>query len=371
MDEEEYQYLHHKPYERSRGNRPLFLDHYTAMNLIQTMDVIPGGRVLEVGSGPGWLSEILMMLGFEVDAVEPSEKMIEIAEARLSGALNHYRVADPPSVTFHCITLEEAEFDDDVFDGILFFDSLHHIVNENKAIEKSYRYLREGGVLGISEGAWIPGDIDQANTLDDEMRRFGTLENPLTKEYLDFLLVQAGFVRITRYHSINGFFPLDQQQRSIASAAQLPAANTNNLTAIKPPSVAGPTTRDCRALTRAEITILKETWDDESGNVSLTARFVNLGETTWLQQQPRSGGVTIALRSGAPGSDSYLEAIQRHQFPKTVSPDDQVTVDLAYNVPVGSKGKVWHLDLVNEGLFWFSERGSKAATVGLCIRNLD
>ena len=34
------------------------------------------GRVLEVGSGPGWVTEMLMGLGFEVDAVEPSASMI-------------------------------------------------------------------------------------------------------------------------------------------------------------------------------------------------------------------------------------------------------------------------------------------------------
>jgi 2-polyprenyl-3-methyl-5-hydroxy-6-metoxy-1,4-benzoquinol methylase len=365
MDEGEQLWLYSKPYDRAPGNFGYFQEQYTAMNLIRAMDVMPGGRILEVGSGPGWISEILMLLGFEVDAIEPSEKMIEVAEARLSGARSHYRATNPPRVSFHCCTLEEADFEEGTFDGVLFYDALHHVVDEQKGINSFFRFLRQGGVIGISEWAWIPGDEEQEATLEDEMKRFGTLENPLTREYLDDLLEQAGFVGVTRYHSINGFIALDQEGCGVASLAQHPAPRTNNLTARKPSSVAGPTTQDYRAVTRARVVILEESWNDEDGEVSLTVRLENLGETTWLQRQTRCGWVAIALRSGVPGSEGYLEAAQRHQIPEPVPPKGNVTVHLAYEVPAGTRARTWHVDLVNEGLFWFSECGTEPAEVGL------
>jgi SAM-dependent methyltransferase len=366
MDEGDRLWQLRKPYDPAPGNQLFFQNLYTSVNLIEAMDVMPGGRILEIGCGPGWLSEILMLLGFEVDAVEPSEQMNEIAKARVSVASSHYRITDPPRVTFHCCPIEEAELEEGAYDGLLFYDSLHHVADEKEAVERSFRLLRDGGVLGISEGAWIPGDLVQARALEDEMMRFGTLENPLTQEYLDSLLEQAGFVKITRYSSINGFFPTDQEHQSIGRAAQQPSGKTNNLTAIKPSLIVGATTRDYRMMTRASITVLSELWDDDAGQVTLTARFVNTGETTWLPQ-PRlhgRGWVAIALRSGFPGSDSYLEAAQRHQLPQPVPPNGEATLDLSYDVPVGSKTRDWYLDLVNEGFFWFSERGTEAAKVG-------
>ena len=71
------------------------------MNLLRAMGVTPGGRVVEVGSGPGWVTEILLALGYEVDAVEPSEDMIAIAKERIAHARAHYHLGPLPRADFH------------------------------------------------------------------------------------------------------------------------------------------------------------------------------------------------------------------------------------------------------------------------------
>ncbi len=85
-------WLYRKPYDRDPGNPEFFHETYSVLNLLRAMAISPGGRILEVGSGPGWISEILICLGFEVEGIEPSSDMIAIARERIDAAIQHYRL---------------------------------------------------------------------------------------------------------------------------------------------------------------------------------------------------------------------------------------------------------------------------------------
>ena len=90
-----------KPY-RTQDHREFFTLTYNVLNLIEVMAVPPQGRILEVGSGAGWLTEILMGLGYEVFALEPCEDMIAAARERLAGFIQHHRYRNPPKVHHLC-----------------------------------------------------------------------------------------------------------------------------------------------------------------------------------------------------------------------------------------------------------------------------
>ncbi len=354
-------WLYRKPYDDNPGHPEFLHEMYSILNLLGAMAIPFRGRVLEVGSGPGWISEILMSLGYEVEGIEPSEEMIAIARERVEAAIRHHRIASPPRVAYHATAIEDCGLPDESFDAVLFHAALHHVIDEDRTLAQCFRLLRPGGVLGVSEAAWIPGDPALEEQLEHEMREYGTLENPFTTEYLDWLLSRHGFVDVKRYHGVNGYFPAGMGRIPLEALPGERAQTHNNLTARRP-SPYLLTTVDRGARTLAEITILESRSDPEG--VRLRIRLDNRGETAWLHRAPKSGRVTIALRSGELGSPALREA-GRQALPRTVPAGDSIELDLLFRIPEDARDAPWELELVNENIFWFSERGTRPAQVSL------
>ena len=88
-------WLYRKPYDDNPGHPELLHEMYSILNLLGAMAIPFRGRVLEVGSGPGWISEILMSLGYEVEGIEPSEEMIAIARERYIEAFRRITGSEP------------------------------------------------------------------------------------------------------------------------------------------------------------------------------------------------------------------------------------------------------------------------------------
>ncbi|GAA0579650.1 hypothetical protein GCM10009416_17580 [Craurococcus roseus] len=355
-------WLYRKPFDPSPHNREFFDDLYPVLGLIQAMRVRPGGRVLDVGCGPGWTVEILAGLGYDVDGLEPAADMIAIAEERLSGFLRNHKVEPAPVVRFHQASLEDLDLEDGTFDGILCRASLHHVVDEEAGLAQCHRLLKPGGVLGISEGAWIPGLRAAEALLDEEMREYGTLENPFTTEYLDHLLERHGFGNVERYHGVFGLVPARQGDVAVRTFAACPAEFNNTLTARKPLRL--PDTSGTGARTAAEIRVKGATFDPVSRQLHVSASIRNTGQTVWLSRPGQPGHVTATLRRGLPGSQDFLETGKRFPMPKDVWPDEQVDLYMPFFLPDDADFSApWFLDLVSEQVFWFSLRGTEAAEV--------
>ncbi len=355
-------WLYRKPFDSSPHNREFFDDLYPVLGLIQAMRVRPGGRVLDVGCGPGWTAEILAGLGYDVDGLEPAADMIAIAEERLAGFFRNHRIEPRPAVRFHCASLEDLDLEDGAFDGILCRASLHHVIDEEAGLAQCFRLLKPGGVLGVSEGAWIPGLRAAEAELDEEMRRFGTLENPFTTEYLDHLLARQGFKDIERYHGVFGLVPARQGDTPVRTFAAAPAEFHNTLTARKPLQL--PDTSGTEARTAAEIKVKGATFDPASRQLHVSASIGNTGETVWLSRPGQPGHVTITLRRGLPGSPEFLETGSRFPVPKDVWPGERLDLYIPFFLPDGADASsAWFLDLVSEQVFWFSQRGTDAAEV--------
>ena len=99
----------------------------------------PGSRVLEVGSGTGKLTELLVARGLRVDAVEPGPNMIAAARRRLG---------DAGEVTFHVGRFEDLDLPQHAFDGV-FSATAFHWVDPDIGWAKAASHLKPGGLLAL------------------------------------------------------------------------------------------------------------------------------------------------------------------------------------------------------------------------------
>ena len=363
-------YLYIKPFDLGPGNPTYYHEVYQVLNLLRAMDVTPRGRIVEVGSGSGWVTEILLGLGFEVEALEPSEDMIRVARDRIASHTRH-PFLDLSRVRFYPLSLEECPLPDGCADAVLFHESLHHVIDEDRGLGQCFRVLQPGGVVGVSgDSNWIPGCRGQEDFWEEVMARFGALENPYTWEYLHYLLDKHGFVGIERYHGVNGLFPVNNEHMTIKDVVQSPTDSRNNRYAAdhynnviaRKPGHGATTTANFRALTLGEVHLIDLGHDKNTRRARLQVKLANRGETTWLHPAPdaRSGYVTLALAQKDP---RHREALNRCPLPRRLPPGEELVMEAMFDLPEGYQERPWYLDLVNESMFWFSSRGMATVEV--------
>ena len=338
-------YLYFKPYDLTPNNKQYYTNIYEALNLIEKMHIKPSGKVLEVGSGPGWVTEILASLGYKVCALEPCLDFIEISKKKLETFSTHLHHDIIRNVDFCISTLEESKLEENSFDAVLFISSLHHMVDENSCFSKCYKYLKSGGVLGIGEACYNPDMPQLMAECEEETRRCGVLESPFTQEYLDYLLSKHGFTNSVRYNNFNGLYPVSQKSIILPEGS-----NSNTVIAIKP--YGNKTTLDYETHARASIAILNRKSDSNTATMDL--RIKNTGESIWLSGSSTGKGyVTIALCEGDLGKDSFREALNRVNLPCDISPGEEFEIGAVFTMENPQDAKI---DLINEGYYWFSAR---------------
>ena len=117
----------------------------------------PPARVLDCGCGTGWLSYFLARRGYDVVGVDVSPDAIALATSRplfRDGPTPRFLVADSERLAFS----EE-------FDAVVFFDSLHHAIDDAAALDGACRALKRGGVcIALEPGR---GHARKSRQVDD------------------------------------------------------------------------------------------------------------------------------------------------------------------------------------------------------------
>jgi SAM-dependent methyltransferase len=174
-------HLVHKPFaDASRWT--YLLDMGQIMKLLPP----PPARVLDLGVGSGWTSEMLARCGYSVVGLDIAPDMIAIARGRITDSLDlRFEVCD-----------YEAPTDLGEFDAVVIYDALHHAEDEQGVLANAFRGLKEGGVfISMEPGA----GHSTTEATRDVVAKFGTTEKDMPYERQAELLRAAGFVQIRQY----------------------------------------------------------------------------------------------------------------------------------------------------------------------------
>jgi 2-polyprenyl-3-methyl-5-hydroxy-6-metoxy-1,4-benzoquinol methylase len=203
------QYLFNKPYSDPRCWEYL-------IDIGQILSRLPPkpARILDLGCGSGWTTEIFAKCGYEVVGVDISEDFVKIAQMRptYGGRL---------SFTCHDF---EGELALGNFDGVVIFDALHHADDPAKVIARAHSAINAGGSIIIME----PG-AGHSKTEDSmaAVRKYGTSEHDMPFSYFAPILTKAGFKDVKQFIRVrqlslinlsNPVGPFEQIQHAVGLA---------------------------------------------------------------------------------------------------------------------------------------------------------
>ncbi|MDB5284855.1 MAG: bioC [Bacteroidota bacterium] len=105
---------------------------------------LKGLKVLEVGSGAGRFTELLVESGAEVHSVDLSAAV----------EVNKENIGDHPNYTIAQASVYELPFLKESFDAVLCLGVIQHTPNSEKTIETLYSMVKPGGLLSIDHYIW-------------------------------------------------------------------------------------------------------------------------------------------------------------------------------------------------------------------------
>lgn len=145
---------------------PIMQDFYR-MVIEDVLSKTPSGRILDVGTGPGYLPLQLaqMSSGLEIKAIDISPAMVEIARK------NAQQMGLSGRVEFVLGSAEKMPFEQEHFDLVVSTGSFHHWAHPRECLKEVHRVLKRGGEAWIYD---LRRDISREATLETR-KRYGWL----------------------------------------------------------------------------------------------------------------------------------------------------------------------------------------------------
>jgi len=106
-------------------------------------------KILDVGTGPGIVANLLADLGHEVTGIDTSVEMLNRARENTQALNRHLK--------FIQADVEDLPFEDSSFDAVVSRYVMWTIPNPTAALEEWHRVLKPGGRLVIVDGKWDQG----------------------------------------------------------------------------------------------------------------------------------------------------------------------------------------------------------------------
>ena len=380
LSAEQLQYLRTKPFYNLAHKLPKFrrpgMDvethrHFCDFaNMALALDLPPGARILDVACGSGWLSEYFARLGYDVTGIDISPQLIQICEDRIRALPPLVDHETPIRCRFIVHDIELAALPEK-FDAIICYDAMHHLEDAGSALRHIRSMLPLGGLLFVLEGNRPAPGSSGEKELADVMREFGTLESPFDPAYLHQLLDKSGLAVVGNYVNVNGLFDRESVDEQGRVRIQVPPVNYLLCKKVSETGAAS-TVPDSRApgLLRAEL-VVQSIWPQKfnPGHLFvLELKVTNTGDTLWLGgSYLRRGGVTVGVKILSETGDLIDEFHGEPALPRGLAPNESGTVIIERAAPAQAGSYTLKIDLVDQHICWFEERGSEPLLLSLLV----
>lgn len=324
----------------------------------------PGDRILDLGAGSGFSTEMLVRFGYRVIALDPDAPALRrgMRRLRLDRRLR-------PEVAWAAAGIaERLPFADRSFDGVVGMNVIHHVDDLGAAVEELARVLKPGGRAAFSE----PGrrHLDFPETAR-AIREHGENDKAFDVRELATIARTRGFRRIELRPSAYPFMnPIEERELEDFIRGRHPVSCNRPEGLVEYMIESHPLfvmvregTRpiDSRAPGRLAATIEIGPFDPTTrpGDIlTVEVRSRNDGDTLWLAGPFEFGGyVTFGCKLARPDGRVITDLLGRTRIDRDVSPGQWVAGTIALEIPPDLPAGEYRLtfDMIDEWVCWFGD----------------
>jgi len=344
--------------------------------ILASLPVGPGAFILDLGAGPCWVSDWLRRLKYRTCSLDICADMLRIGQERM-GRGSWVCAADMAALPLRA----------DSVDAAVCCAALHHVPNWRDVLGEVHRVLRPGGVFVMQEPG--RGHSRQAESIM-QMEQFGVFEQDLPPRVLSRACRDAGFTRaIVRpvaelSHGLARILPHYPFAREDPRRFARALARRMSITVVEcflnmwtPLHIVVAMKGVPYADSRRPHTMLAGFQDVEiqpragpSNPLKVRVCVKNTGLTRWLAAADESGAGRVQLGISRVDVERRITDLDylRIGLSRDINPGD-TAVFSAEIPPLGNGVRTYlRLDMVAEGVCWFSEKGSRPRYIELDTR---
>jgi ubiquinone/menaquinone biosynthesis C-methylase UbiE len=357
---------------------------------VMALQPAPGDRILDLGAGGCWCSDLLSRLNRSTVAIDISVDMLRTGRTRAGGAGLRAVAGD----------LERLPFADASFDKAICLSAIHHVPDIPAALREISRVLADDGMVFFSE----PGrGHAEAAVSTAAMRDYGVLEQDILIDDFARACADAGFgdVRLKLMSYAIPEFDLtiaDWTRWSGLARSKRPVRALDTLRRGLVELMGGGKRSTLLEETHAMsvVRLLRGAAEDHpmilaskrpirarsqapwaarieadglaararaGGVLRLRVMLTNAGSSAW---RPRTSTGTGQVMLGVQLLDAEGRVVNRDYFraplPSVIGPGDRMPLTFDCPLPAGRGRCQLKLDLVAEGVTWFEAVGSPVLT---------
>jgi SAM-dependent methyltransferase len=363
----ETEYLLTKPFSRINRTQNVRLLH-SFLVAAEQLRVPDNGRILDLGGGSAWVSDLLAKLGYRPFTLDLSSALLTIGRKRFAreGLIARFMVGDMTRLPVTTGSM----------DAVIVVDALHHVPDAPAVFREVHRVLAEGGQFILAE----PGEgHSETGKSQGEMLEHGVQEREIHLfEAIGYGRdVGFGDVRVVPHYVPHVFMTPEDVRHAMAAPADTWTIRQEERPRLFPQFVLqsmldrpivvfrkGERPIDSR-MPRTLRAGFMPRLVREGARVSGTVGVRNAGDTTWLGGGDEVGQVRLGIQLLNADRRLLDMEFSRIRLAGSVLPGGSSDVAVTLTLPDADAPYVLKIDLVDEGVCWFEDVGSRPVYVPL------